>query len=151
MSHLPQESFHITLMVPLLQRSAIFPLNKNWIASIRSIRFHRGVLIEKGALTEGVRYVLINFDSPPYMYNKIFLKKLLFKFVDHVFTLLLTPFASKLVNYSRRSESLIIHENSKLATFSFENSGLSMFKASSNAHCASNNWPIRTQKVPKEA
>ena len=73
------------------------------------------------------------------MYNKIFLKKLLFKFVDHVFTLLLTPFVSKLVNYSRRSESLIIHENSKLATFSFENSGLSMFKASSNAHCASNN------------
>ena len=41
-----------------------------------------------------------------FLYNKIFLKKLLYKFVVHIFTLLLATFMSKLVNYSRHSESL---------------------------------------------
>ena len=38
------------------------------------------------------------FDSRPFMYNKIFLKKLLQKLVAHIFGLLLALFASKLVN-----------------------------------------------------
>ena len=46
------------------------------------------------------------FDSPPFMYSKIFLKELLRKKVVHIFTLLLAPFASKLINYSRHSKSL---------------------------------------------
>ena len=46
------------------------------------------------------------FDSPPFMYNKIFLKKLLQKLLAPIFTLLLAPFASKLVNYWRHRESL---------------------------------------------
>ena len=48
------------------------------------------------------------FDSRPFnfMNNKIFLKKLLYKILAYIFTLLLAPFASKLVNYSRHSESL---------------------------------------------
>ena len=46
------------------------------------------------------------FDSRPFMYNKILLKRLLQKLVAHIFTLLLAPFASKLVNYSRHGESL---------------------------------------------
>ena len=47
----------------------------------------------------------IIFDSPPFIYHIIFLKKLLKKFAAHIFTLLVGPFASKLVNYSRHSES----------------------------------------------
>ena len=35
------------------------------------------------------------FDRRPFMYNKIFLKKLLWKFVALIFTLLLAPFAQK--------------------------------------------------------
>ena len=46
------------------------------------------------------------FDSRMFMYNKIFLKKPLKKFVFHIFIFLLVHFASKLVNYSRRSETL---------------------------------------------
>ena len=38
------------------------------------------------------------FDSRPFMNNKIFLKKLLWKFVAHIFMLLLAHFESKLVN-----------------------------------------------------
>ena len=54
------------------------------------------------------------FDSWPFMYNKTFLKKILYKLVAHIFTLHLTPFASKLVNYSRLSESLNNRKNSKI-------------------------------------
>ena len=39
------------------------------------------------------------FDSRPFMYNKVFLEKLLLKLVAHIFTLLLAPYASKLVIY----------------------------------------------------
>ena len=53
-------------------------------------------------------YVLNEFSIADcsYMYNKIFLEKLLQKFVLHLFTLLLAPFTPKLVYYSRHSESL---------------------------------------------
>ena len=54
------------------------------------------------------------FDSRPFRCNKIFLKNLFKKFVDHIFTLLLAPFSSKLVNYSRHSESLNIQKNPKI-------------------------------------
>ena len=53
------------------------------------------------------------FDRPPFMYNKVFLSKLIQNLVANIFTLLLVPFASKLVNYSKRSESLNIQKNSK--------------------------------------
>ena len=46
--------------------------------------------------------------------KKIFLKKVIYKSVVHIFTLLLTPFASKLVNYSRHSESLNLQKNSEI-------------------------------------
>ena len=38
------------------------------------------------------------------MHHKIFLKKRVQNLVAHVFTLLLAPFASKIVNYSKQSE-----------------------------------------------
>ena len=48
------------------------------------------------------------FDCQPFMYNNVVLKKLLFKLLARIFTLLLAPFASKLVNFWRHSESLKI-------------------------------------------
>ena len=81
------------------------------------------------------------FASPQFVFNKLFLNKLLKKLVAYIFALLFGPFASKLVNYSRRSESLNIRKKSKSATFSFEN------KHSSKAHCDWNYWPIWTLKV----
>ena len=62
--------------------------------------------------------------------KKIFLKKLLQKFVVHIFTLLLAHFMSKLqlVNYASRGESLNLRKISKSTTFSFGNSDLSNFK-----------------------
>ena len=71
--------------------------------------------------------------------------------VAHIFTLLLAPFASKSVHYSRRSETLNFRKNSKSTTFSFDSNDLSIFKHTSNTHCVSNKWPIWTQKVQKEA
>ena len=50
MSHLQQESFQIILMVPLLPRSAIFPLNLNSIASMRQNHFSQGRTYQEGAL-----------------------------------------------------------------------------------------------------
>ena len=42
--------------------------------------------------------VLNEFDSPQFINNKMFLKKIFHKFVARIFTLLLVPFTSKLVN-----------------------------------------------------
>ena len=44
------------------------------------------------------------FDRP-FIYNKTFLNKLLQMLVAHIYTLLLAPFAFKLVNYLRHSET----------------------------------------------
>ena len=72
------------------------------------------------------------------MYKNSF-GKLFLKFVDHIFifTLLLAPFESKLVNYSKCSVSLNNDKNSKSAIFSFENGEFLMFEHSSKAHCVS--------------
>ena len=51
---------------------------------------------------QGISYKRI-FASPQFVYNKIFLTKLSYKLVAQIFTLLLAPFASKLVNYSSHS------------------------------------------------
>ena len=83
--------------------------------------------------------------------TKQFWKKLLQKSLAHIFTLLLTPFVSKLVNYSRCSETLNFRKNSKSTSFSFENSDFTVFKHFLKTHCSSKNWLIWTQKVPKEA
>ena len=91
------------------------------------------------------------FDSRPFMYNKIFLKTLLQKLVAHISMLFLALFASKFVNQSRHSETLNFRKNSKLTSFSFENSDFTVFKHFSKTHCASQNWPVWTQKGPKEA
>ena len=56
-----------------------------------------------------------------------------------------------LLRPNRRCESLNIRKNPEIGDISFENNDLSMFKHSSKAHCDSNNRPIWTQKVPKEA
>ena len=72
------------------------------------------ITLETGIYTDstkinrpGITYVCTEriFDSRLSMYNKSFLKKVLYKFVIHIFTLLLAPFASKSVNYSSHSES----------------------------------------------
>ena len=84
------------------------------------------------------------FDSQLFLCIKIFLKIVLRKLAVHIFTFLLAPFTSKLVNYSRHSETLNFRKNSKSTTFSFENSDLSIFQLFSKTHCASNNWPIWT-------
>ena len=55
------------------------------------------------------------FDSQLFLCIKIFLKKVLRKLAVHIFTFLLAPFTSKLVNYSRHSESLNIFENQQIA------------------------------------
>ena len=71
--------------------------------------------------------------------------------VAHIFALLLASFASKLVNYSSHSETWNFRKNSRSTSFSFENSDIIVFKHFSKTQCASNNGPIWTQKVPKEA
>ena len=48
------------------------------------------------------------------MHDKTFLKNLIQKFVVHILTLPLAPFASKLVNFSRHSESLKVRKNSEI-------------------------------------
>ena len=90
------------------------------------------------------------FDSRSFMYNNIFLKKLLEKLVAIIYTLLLAHFVFKLVNYSKLSEILNFRKNSKSTSFSFENSDFTVFIHFSKNHF-SNNWPIWTQKVQKEA
>ena len=66
------------------------------------------VQIQPKWTVRGITYVCTEriFDSRLLMYNKIFLEKLWYKFLVHIFTLLLAPFTSNLVNYSRHSESL---------------------------------------------
>ena len=49
--------------------------------------------------------------------QKMFLKKQLYKFVAHTFTLLLTPFASKLGNYLRHSKAFEIVCKWSIAVF----------------------------------
>ena len=78
------------------------------------------------------------FDSRPFMYNKIFLLKILQELVAHIFTLLLPPFAFKLVNHSRRSETLNFRKKSKSTSFSFENIDFTVFIHFSKTPCALN-------------
>ena len=59
------------------------------------------------------------FDSPPFMCKIMFLKNLLYKMVAHNSTLFLAPFMSKLINYSRHSETLNLGRIQKSTTFSF--------------------------------
>ena len=59
-------------------------------------------------------YSIRIFDSRLFTYNKIFKKKLLLKLIAHIFTLLLAPFAYKLVNKSQHIESLNIRKNSEI-------------------------------------
>ena len=87
------------------------------------------------------------FDSRPFMYNKISLKKLL----AHIFTLLLVPFESKLVNYSRQSESLKNVWKRWNHCFRRKMTSISNSSESLKSYCASNNWPIWMLKVPKKA
>ena len=86
-----------------------------------------------------IRMYWTNFWQPNVHIQQNTLKiKLLLKLVVHIFTLLLPPFASKLVNYSWHSEILNFRKNSKSTTFSFENSDLTIFQPFSKTHCASN-------------
>ena len=78
-------------------------------------------------------------------------EKTLKMLVVHIFTLLLAPFVPKLVNYLRYSETLKFRKNSKSTSFSFENGDFTVFIHFSKTRCASNNCPIGTQQVPKEA
>ena len=91
--------------------------------------------------------------SPHLVYDIMVLNNLLWKFVDQC-SLIHASFNTSKVQIGQSfeaSESFNIRKDSKSATFSFENDDLSMFKCwSSKAHCASNDWLIWTQKVPKE-
>ena len=53
-SHLPQESFQITLMVPL-QRSAVFSLNLNFRGALIERAHYYAILVEEGrTIREGL-------------------------------------------------------------------------------------------------
>ena len=56
-------------------------------------------------------------DRPQFVYNKIFLKKLLQKLVNHIFTLLVAPFASKQANFCKRffQKYFVVHELCRLS------------------------------------
>ena len=60
----------------------------------------KGIYLTPYVCTERV------FDRRLFMYNKIFLKKLLLKLVALIFTLFLAPVVFKFVNYSSHSEIL---------------------------------------------
>ena len=62
------------------------------------------------------------FDNQPFMYIKVFLKKLLWKLVALIFTLLLASFASKLAKIWRHSAVGLwkFFENGKIAVFEGE-------------------------------
>ena len=68
-----------------------------------------------------------------------------------VFTLLLAPFASKLVNYSSHSELLKNARTSINRCFLRKCRRFRDSSECSKTHCASNTWPIRTKKLSKEA
>ena len=82
-------------------------------------------------------YVINNFWLPTVHLQQNIFEKLLLKLIAHIFALLLAPFASKLINYLRHSESLYIRKNSEI-------DDLSISKHTSKTHCASNNGPILT-------
>ena len=69
---------------------------------------------------QGITYVCTEriFACPQFVYIKIFLKKLSYKLVIYIFTLLLTIFASKSAKYKRRSESLNIRKNPEIGDIS---------------------------------
>ena len=117
---------------------------ENWFITYNASQKHESTLLHMYVCTERI------FDSRSFVYKNVFLKKLLCKLVAHVYMLLLAPFESKLVNQSRRSETFF-RKNSKSTSFSFENSDFTVLIYFSKTHCTSNNWPIWTQKVPKEA
>ena len=57
--------------------------------------------------------------------------------IAHISTLLLAPFLSKMINYSRHNEILNFRKNSKSTSFSFEKSDLTVFEHFSKTYCAS--------------
>ena len=98
-----------------------------------------------------IRLYWTNFWLPTvHVQHNIFEKPFLQKLVAHIVMLLLAPFSFKFVNHSRHSETLNFWKNPNSTSFSFDCSNLTIFKHTSKTHCASNNWPILTQKVPKE-
>ena len=150
-------SFECTLFICLSFWNDWFLLVNIWHLDSRRVKIEKNYLSiflyntwQKHESTLLHTYVLSEFLTAFHL-QLIFFAKLLEKYVGHIFTLLLAPFASKLVNYSRHSETLNFRKNSKLRTFSFENRDLTVFQHFSKAHCASNKWPIWMQKVPKEA
>ena len=92
----------------------------------------------------GMTWVL---HSTSFRISSIFLKKIWYKFVVHIFTLLLAPFASKLVNCLRHNESLMYVWKSTTNCCYWRKMWLICLKT----HCAANDLPIWTKKVPKEA
>ena len=89
-------------------------------------------------------------DCPQFVYNKIFLKMLSKQLIVNIFTLLLVSFVSKLVNYSRRSESEHSKEFEIGDIFFRKRRFVDVQAFFKNSMCLYN-WPIWTQKVPKEA
>ena len=52
---------------------------------------------------------------------------------------------------NKLNKTLSFRKNSKSTSFPIKNSNFAVFNYFSKTHCASKNWPIWTQKVPKEA
>ena len=86
-------------------------------------------------------------DSQPFMYSKKMSKKLFQYFVFHIFTISFGTFCVQIGQLFAAQWGSI----PKSTTFSFNNSDFSISKHSSKTSCASNNWPIWAQKVPKDA
>ena len=78
--------------------------------------------------------------------SRLLCKTFLKKFVVHIFMLLLAPFTSKFVNYSRLSKSWNKRKNSEVDDIFLR---WEQVQTCSKTHCASNNWPILSQTVPK--
>ena len=78
-------------------------------------------------LPYSVRLYWASFWQPTVHVQQNIFEKILQKLVASIFTLILAPFTSKVINYSRRSESLNIRKNSKSATFSFDYGDLSIY------------------------
>ena len=87
-----------------------------WMNDVH-VAFLRNIQYRSKETIQCVTYLYTDriFDCPQFMNNQVFFAK---KFTAHSFRLLLAPFASKLINYSRLSRPLNIRKNLKSATFS---------------------------------
>ena len=83
---------------------------------------------------QGITYVCSDriFDSPPFMHNKVFLEKLLWKFVAHIFTLFWHLLRPNWSIHRGRVNLWRLFEDRKIAVFEGKMSSISNSSASLN-------------------